>query len=137
MDAFDNAFDLVVKQTTAALEHEGKISVAQIQNSISENYPPASTPGNPPARRTGNLWRGVSASPVERHGDSLDMVISSTRVGGNPNVPSFLEAGTTKMLPRPYMRPEVNRLKTELAPAIAGFKAPQQVSVIETPILTR
>ena len=37
------------------------------------------------------------------------VTISSTRLGDNPEVPKFLEWGTSKMAPRPYMRPAKNR----------------------------
>jgi hypothetical protein len=35
-------------------------------------------------------------------------------VGKDPEVPSHLEWGTSQMAARPYMRPEINELKTKL-----------------------
>lgn len=84
----------------AAMEALGIRAAAEVSNSIDTPYPPASSPNNPPHKRTGNLQAGVEHT----EGDA-ETTISSARAEGNPNVPRFLEFGTAKMAARPYMRP--------------------------------
>ena len=69
----------------------------------------SSSAGNPPHRRTGALREGIE---YDVNGNVV--TISSSRVGKDPEVPSHLEWGTSQMAARPYMRPEINELKTKL-----------------------
>lgn len=75
-----------------------------LKESISEAYPPASSPGNPPHRRTGALVEGVQSIVIE-DADGVEMQQGSSRDGGDPNVPQYLEEGTSKMEPRPFVKP--------------------------------
>lgn len=87
-----------------AMEALGIKAAAMVSTSIDEPYPPASSQGNPPHRRTGNLRAGVD------HIDGPDSTtIKSSRAEGNPLVPKFLEFGTSRMAARPYMRPVQNQ----------------------------
>ena len=60
---------------------------------------PASAPGQPPHIRTGTLARSIEQETFRRGSDLIG------RVGTNLNYGKFLEYGTVKMAPRPYLRP--------------------------------
>lgn len=73
----------------------------------------ASAPGEPPARRTGNLrmhWNGqVKSGQTSRNGTSIIAELESQE-----RYATALEYGTTKMAPRPF----VERIKEKAAPEI-------------------
>ena len=102
MSVFDNAKGLITKLTVAGVKDVGTMTVQQLRQDLATNYPPASSPGEPPHRRTGNLQNGVEASYSE---SGLKVEISSLRAGGDELIPLWLEFGTSKMAARPYMRP--------------------------------
>lgn len=93
--------DLVQAQALYGDEKASKMKVA-----LSTPYPPASAPGEAPHSRTGALAEGVGSvtMPIA---DGVFTTIYSERVGGDSQVPWWLEHGTGKMAPRPYMGPEV------------------------------
>lgn len=97
--------DKVKTRVYAAMDATADLSVTTIKAEIGIQYPPASTPGNPPHRRTGNLQNGVQQITMENE-NSVTSHIGSARVEGNPRVPSYLEFGTKRMAARPYMSPE-------------------------------
>ena len=74
-----------------------------IQESVAILYPPSSSPGDPPHRRTGKLYRGIKAKPVERRGlelvGAVGVSIAEVPYAGE------LEFGLGKKKPRPYLRP--------------------------------
>ncbi len=74
-----------------------KQSLAQAGPTKTRPGTPASSPGEPPHRRTGTLARSITH---EIHG-------ASARVGTNVKYGKFLETGTSKMAARPYLRPAV------------------------------
>ena len=72
----------------------------------------ASAPGEPPARRSGNLrlhWYGDVQTRAASKGTEVLAVLES-----GERYASVLENGTPKMAPRPF----VERIKTEAAPEI-------------------
>lgn len=80
----------------------------------------ASAPGEPPARRTGNLrlhWNGdVKGGMTARGGASITVELES-----GEHYAGYLEDGTTKMAPRPFKNkiiekaaPEIKRIFSEL-----------------------
>lgn len=75
------------------LEDLGGEIAADIRTEIGEDYPPSSTPGNPPHRRTGLLQTGV-ANQTEQYETGVREIIYSNRAGGDPLVPLYLENGT-------------------------------------------
>lgn len=68
----------------------------------------ASSPGNPPRTDTGRL---VSSAHVQPRQDGAEVVIAS-------NYATFLEYGTRKMAPRPFLEPAAERNADELAEAV-------------------
>ena len=60
------------------------------------------------------------ASGVRYGVDSPELVtITSSRVGGSPMVPEWLELGTMQMAARPYMTPTMDATARICAPAVA------------------
>lgn len=98
---------------TYAMEAEGEQSMNEIRQSIGTQYPPASSPGHPPNRRTGNLQDGVEFQ-VDPKAKSIDLIVFSNRVEDSPDVPERLEFGDTQILPRPYMTPAMERTANRL-----------------------
>jgi len=96
----------------AGLAVAGKLLVTRIQMLISKPYPPASNPGNPPARRTGNLRSGYKAKVVK---GQLSLAVQNDTA----DYWKFLEFGTSKMRPRPHVRPSMRAVRDELPKIIA------------------
>ena len=102
---------------TAAAQLIADDRVNDIKESISTECPTEystgkaaahSPPGAPPYRETGLLEEGISATVENRLPEEIDIVVVSRRaVRGR--VPTYLEFGTPKMAPRPYMGPGRNR----------------------------
>ena len=81
---------------------------------IYEKYNPrrthrASAPGQAPASDTGNLVRNIAVKMESR--DQVAVVSSAP-------YSQFLEFGTSKMLPRPFLFPATQRSKKKIAMAI-------------------
>lgn len=89
-EGLDEAMEFLQEETQAAL------NVA---------YPPPSSPGDFPHRRTGNLQRNVDKHEAELQGQFLvgavGVDLDKVPYGGH------LEFGTSKMAARPYLRPSL------------------------------
>jgi len=77
----------------------------------------ASAPGQPPATDTGQLVSSI------QHWESDDGL--TIAVGTNLETAKYLEYGTTKMQPRPFMNPAVDMNRAEI---VANIKAALVVS---------
>jgi len=84
-------------------ETAGKQMVAEIKKSINTAFPPASRPGRPPHRRTGNLQKSIDYW--------VDKKTFHVQIGPNTDAlyGIWLEEGTVKMDPRPYLEPVAKR----------------------------
>lgn len=72
----------------------------------------ASAPGEPPARRTGNLrlhWNGTVEGGITGNGVSVSLTLESQE-----SYAGYLEHGTRKMAARPF----VERIKEKASPGI-------------------
>ena len=77
-----------------ALKDVGKEMQAVMRDKVNTKYPPASIKNNPPHRRSGDLWRSITVT------SSRGVIrIRTIRHG------FFLEGGTSRMDPRPFVRP--------------------------------
>ena len=85
------------------MEAAGKSFVYHIRSSINKPFPPASAPGEPPHKRSGNLQAAVDYW-VKKGKLELD-------IGVNIDAPywSDLEFGTKKMEARPFIGVAVKR----------------------------
>ena len=89
-----------VEKLTPRLQRAGE-AIRDMQKSlVSTPYPPASTGGNPPHRRSGNLQREIACDEVQLQGTSL--VIHNFVPEALVPYAIFLEHGTNRMSPRPF-----------------------------------
>lgn len=70
-----------------------------VKDSLIVPFPPASVPGEPPHMRSGNLLNSIVK---ERIGLTLRVGVATAAAA---NYAKFLEIGTKKMAPRPFLRP--------------------------------
>ena len=89
---------------TAGARRWARKMVVEIQQSISMPYPPASAPGMPPHRRTGRLLRSMQSS-VSRVGRVVRVQYGATARSPKRKAPypAYLQRGTRRMAPRPYL----------------------------------
>ncbi len=77
----------------------------QTQEALSIAYPPPSSPGEYPHRRTGNLQRNVDKHEAEIQGPFLVGAVGVDL--GKVDYAGHLEFGTSKMAARPFLRPSL------------------------------
>jgi hypothetical protein len=77
---------------------------------VSSAYPPASSPGEPPAKRTGHLRRSIATEP----GVGL-----TYRVGTSVFYGRVLELGGSQLAARPWLRPALMQSRPRIE-AILG-----------------
>src|SRR4051812_47974766 len=99
MDEFRLAFQRIKSKTLKAIKAAGQDTENYIRQSISIPYPPASSPGQPPHMRSGELLAGIGHS-VDEQGDGIVLSVTSQAPHS-----TYLEYGTAHMAPRPFMRP--------------------------------
>ena len=92
---------------------KGQRSGKRYRVQFSKRYYTASAPGEPPARRTGNLrlrWSGdLKTEHTGQNEIKLTAILESdTKYAG------FLENGTSKMLPRPFVQKILNEAEPDV-----------------------
>lgn len=92
---------------------KGQRSGKRYRVPFSKRYYTASAPGEPPARRTGNLrlrWSGdLKTEHTGQNEIKLTAILESdTKYAG------FLENGTSKMLPRPFVQKILNEAEPDV-----------------------
>lgn len=92
----DQVFSKVQSSVRKAWDKYALEVQAQIRQKINTAFPPSSTPGTPPHRRSGFLHDNVK---VVRKGNGLVVRV--------PQYGVWLEGGTGKMLARPFIRDTV------------------------------
>lgn len=79
-----------------------------------------SMPGNPPAPDTGNLRESIRYE-IHEEGKEIYGVVGSTQK--DPDYAVYTEYGTSKMQPRPWLRPAMNKnnewIKKSIAKAVS------------------
>ena len=74
-----------------------------------------SEPGETPAIQTGTLRRSIIADILKDGGEYIGLVGPMATVGRQSlKYAKWLELGTRKMKPRPYLRPAVEKLKRKI-----------------------
>mgnify|MGYP003305283752 CR=1 FL=1 len=137
-----NSFDAQLKAFQQALERQEKqaqadskkfvtVSCAEVERTAKtimrdtvtnpdvaygkKNHHP-SVAGNPPAPDTGTLLRSITHSVEVKNGEVIGYVGSIIE---NENYPKFLEYGTSKMKPRPWLSTSLIKCQSFMA---AKFK---------------
>lgn len=82
------------------------LAYVRIRESWSGYFPPASSPYNPPAIRTGTLDRAVEVARARK------FWYVSVDLGSAPYA-VYLEFGTSKMAPRPFFRRAIEYIRPE------------------------
>ena len=74
--------------------------------------PVPSSPGDPPARRTGRLMESLSVvTRASTRNLTATVGFPEAQFTGTGPYPVFLEFGTRKMAARPFVRPSVDRFR--------------------------
>lgn len=79
-----------------------------------------SLPGNPPARDTGNLTNSIRWE-IHNEGKEVYGIVGSSQLDENYAV--YTEYGTTKMAPRPWLRPAMEKNNEWIRKSIANAVA--------------
>jgi HK97 gp10 family phage protein len=88
-----------------------EVIATAMRNNLSTDYPPASSPGESPHRRRGNLQAEVH---VEKPGPLV------RRIGSSVKYAAFLELGTRKMAARPFLLKSLMEQSDQLRQIVTG-----------------
>ncbi len=96
-------------EVAKALNRVGSRSVDRIKSELSGPYPPASSPGQPPHTRTGELQAKM------KHKVSISGYYDVyLRVYNTAPHADWLEFGTEKMAARPFLRPDRPNVEADI-----------------------
>ena len=87
-----------VERTAKSIMRDSPVNMA-VSYGKKKHHP--SFAGNPPAPDTGALMRSVTHSVENENGQAVGYVGS---ILSNPDYPRYLEYGTSKMKPRPWLK---------------------------------
>ena len=87
-----------VERTAKSIMRDSPVNMA-VSYGKKKHHP--SFAGNPPAPDTGSLMRSVTHSVENENGQAVGYVGS---ILSNPDYPRYLEYGTSKMKPRPWLK---------------------------------
>lgn len=85
------------------MERAVRVVSNEVKKSLGVKFPPASSPGNPPHLRTGELRRSIATEVVDEGGKIVG------RVGTNKTYAKYLEL--PNYLNRPFLLPAVARMR--------------------------
>ncbi len=110
-------------KVSEAMDAVGQETVESVQQNIGRQFPPSGPGGGYPARRTGQLQRGVIHYQEELPTEIVEY-IHSTRPPefkhDDPDVPWYVEKGSGNVAARPYMKLTADALMTALGDSIAS-----------------
>ena len=100
-----NAMKIVRTELSAQMHTIGKSVEQTAKNSMRDGGTPhvPSSPGEPPRIDTKKLHDSITTETQQDGNHSIQ-----TRVGTNVDYGRYLELGTRKILPRPWLRPALN-----------------------------
>lgn len=109
---FNNADKVVVDSANSlAKEMKKRIKTGAKSGKQYGNHT-ASAPGQSPANWTGELVNSISAISEGKN----------SKVIVNANYAEFLELGTSKMRPRPFILPSIQKVKKDLSQKLKGIR---------------
>lgn len=94
-----------------SMEDLARRLVWRVKHALNVPYPPASSPGEIPRRRTGRLRSSISYD-INKH-----RLIVNVRAGAP--YWKYLERGTSKMEARPFLRPVTNAMRPTIKVELA------------------
>jgi hypothetical protein len=86
---------------------------AQLRRDVGKRYPPASRPGQPPARRTGAYQASLYARPIKGGGG----VVAGSEM---PRLFRWLNLGTRRMAARPHFERTVLSCRARILQILRG-----------------
>jgi hypothetical protein len=101
--AFERIRNRIKQQIDDGLDVVAEGSKERIKHSISTPYPPASQPGEPPHERSGELMRSIQAAAANK---------GQVSVFSDCPHAVFVEYGTERMAPRPFIGSEAEYLRS-------------------------
>ncbi len=111
---FEDLYKTIEQQTIRIINKKSEDMLNEIKSSINIPYPPPSQPGEPPHKRTGDLQSSFRINKRDSGTEIVREIITDEMKLAN-----WLEYGTERMEPRPFILPINNRLEEDL-PRIAN-----------------
>jgi HK97 gp10 family phage protein len=114
MDPWKRKVEGLPANIQEALQETGDEIVDDIRANWSGQYPPASAPGQAPAKRSGDLDASIDAQPLSSASSGTVFQVTISVKSPGSTYAGYLEYGTGKMAARPFIRPAVARARGTL-----------------------